>query len=149
MRMAAQGTGRASPRPPGESVTVADLLVVEDDRDIAEALSDLLVSLGHQVRVAHDGKEGLQRVEERFPDLVLLDVEMPVLGGPEMAQRLIAHNQGREKIPLLLLSAVMDLHLVAERVGTPYYLSKPYELDHLLAVLDRALEERSPPRPSP
>jgi len=127
---------------------MANLLIVEDNLDIAESLADLLVALGHEVRIAHDGREGLRLVTERLPDLVLLDVEMPVLDGPAMAYQLFIENVGREKIPIVLLSAVMDLHLVAERVGSPYFLAKPYELKAFVAVLNRALAERVPPRPA-
>jgi DNA-binding response OmpR family regulator len=127
---------------------VADLLVVEDDPDIAEVLELLLLSLGHQIRVARNGEEGLRLLDERLPDLVLLDVEMPVLSGPEMAYLMFVIDAGLEKVPILFLSGVMDLHLVAAKAGTPYYLGKPYHVNDLLSVLDRALIERSPPQPS-
>jgi CheY-like chemotaxis protein len=65
--------------------STADLLVVEDDRDAAEALAEVLRDAGHRVRLALDGEEGLGLLEEVPPDVVLLDVEMPVLTGPEMA----------------------------------------------------------------
>jgi FixJ family two-component response regulator len=54
-------------------------------------------------------------------------------------------NLGKEKIPIVLLSGIIDLHLVAARVGTPYFPSKPYSFGALLPVLSRALAERAPP----
>jgi CheY-like chemotaxis protein len=124
---------------------MADLLIVDDDEDLREVLAAVLLSMNHTVRIARDGEEGLALVNERFPDLVLLDVEMPVLDGPSMAYRMLIGNLGKEKIPIILLSGIMDLHLVAAKVGTPYFLGKPYAFEALLPLLERALVERRPP----
>lgn len=125
---------------------MADLLIVDDDEDTVEALSELLESLGHHIRVAHDGIEGMARLKEARADVILLDVEMPRLTGPEMAYQLFLRDAGDEKIPIILLSGKLDLPRIAALVGTPYFLSKPYDLDALLPMLDRALVERTPPR---
>jgi len=126
---------------------MADILVVDDDRDTADALSDFLTMEGHQVRIAGDGLEGLTCLDARLPDLVLLDVEMPRLTGPEMAYEMLVRNVGREKIPIVLLSGFLNLRQVAARVGTKYFLGKPYSIDAALALIARALEERSAPLP--
>ncbi len=128
---------------------MADLLVVEDNPDLAETLVAFLADLGLRVDVACDGEEGLDRlVVGKLPDIVLLDVEMPVLDGPGMAYRMLVADVGREKIPVILLSGVMDLDRVAARVGTPYFLAKPYGIEPLIELLDRALVERLAPNPS-
>jgi CheY-like chemotaxis protein len=126
---------------------MADLLVVDDNPDLAEALELVLLDYGHEVRVARNGMHGLELVRARRPDLVLLDVEMPVLDGPGMAYGMLLANSGLERIPIVLMSAIMDLHLVAARVGTPYFVGKPYSLDTFLPLLDRALAERCAPHP--
>ena len=72
---------------------------------------------------------------------------MPELTGPEMAYQLFLANAANAKIPIVLTSAVSDLARVARAVGTPYFIAKPYRLDAVLAMVDRALEERIPPRP--
>ncbi len=110
-------------------------------------MEDLLASCGNTVRVALNGSEGLHRLDERLPDLILLDVEMPVLNGPDMAYQMLIADAGRERIPIVLLSGVVDLPRVAARVGTPYSLGKPYGVDALLGLLDLALHEKTPPRP--
>lgn len=56
---------------------MADLLIIQDDPDLADALSMILEAAGHDVRVGYNGDEGLRLVMERSPDLALLDVEMP------------------------------------------------------------------------
>jgi len=126
---------------------MADLLVVDDDPDLREVLADILGGLGHKVRIACNGEEGLELLDEELPDLVLLDVEMPALDGPGMAYRMLVTNLGKEKIPILLLSGVIDLHLVAAKVGTPYFLGKPYAFEALVPMLERALAERTAPHP--
>jgi DNA-binding response OmpR family regulator len=128
---------------------VANLLIVEDDPDIAELLAAELAGEGHAVRVAHDGQEGLRLVAERHPDLVLLDVEMPFLTGPQMSSEMLVHDLGEEEIPIVLLSAVINLYKVAARVGTPYFLPKPFTVDALSRLVAKALVERHPPAPNP
>ena len=124
---------------------MADLLLVDDDTDIAETLSEFLRDQGHRLRIAANGAEGLRLLVEAVPDVVLLDVEMPVLDGPRMAHSLFLHDAGRERVPILFLSGVADLERVAAGVGTPYYLPKPFSLERLLQMLARALRERAAP----
>lgn len=126
---------------------MADLLVVDDDPDAAEALAEALHFDGHQVRVAFNGEEGFRLMAERMPALLLLDVEMPVLDGPGMSLRMILHDAGMEKVPVLLISGITELHEVACRVGTQYFLSKPYRFEELLTRVERALRERAAPNP--
>jgi DNA-binding NtrC family response regulator len=127
---------------------MADLLVVDDDVDMGEMLADVLRDEGHVVRTARNGREGLERLTERLPDAALLDVEMPLLTGPQMAVRMFLHNCGQENIPIILQSGVKDITAVASLVRTPYFLSKPFSIEEMLRVVDRALLERRPPRPS-
>jgi DNA-binding NtrC family response regulator len=126
---------------------MADLLIVDDDWDIADLLAMLVDEQGHAHRIAHNGKEGLELIFERTPDLVLLDLDMPIMNGQEMAYILFVRNCGMEKIPLVLLSGNVELTRMAERIGTPYYLAKPYPADALLQIVERALQEKTPPSP--
>jgi CheY-like chemotaxis protein len=128
---------------------MADLLVVDDDFDTADLLAEALSETGHFCRVARNGREGLERVIERMPDIVLLDVEMPIMNGPDMAMALFVRDCGAEKIPVVLTSAASGLARIAASVGTPYYLGKPYSINELLGLVDRALTERISPHPSP
>jgi DNA-binding response OmpR family regulator len=127
---------------------MADLLIVDDDLDVAELLGEALVHRGHQIRIAHDGEAGLRELSIRLPDAVLLDVEMPVLDGPGMAYQMFVRDCGLEAIPIILLSGVIDLERVAACVGTPYFLGKPYSLKALVTLCARVLAERTPPTPS-
>jgi FixJ family two-component response regulator len=127
---------------------MANVLIVDDDFDIAEASKELLESAGHQIGVGHSGEEGLASLSgAALPDCLLLDVDMPVLNGPGMAHEMLLHDAGEEKIPILLVSGRNDLPAVAARMGTPYFLKKA-STDYgevLLRILDRALSERHAP----
>jgi DNA-binding NtrC family response regulator len=127
---------------------MANLLLVDDDLDMVDAVAEILRAGGHQVRLARNGKEGLARLLEEEPELIVCDVDMPVLNGPEMASQLFVHDAGLEKIPILLMSGVPDLRRVAHCVGTPYFIGKPFSIEQLMDKLNQALKERSPPQPN-
>lgn len=127
---------------------MASVLIVEDDPDVRDALAELLQLREHDVWTARDGAEGLRNLAHRRPDLVLLDVEMPILDGPQMALQMFLHDVGLESIPIVLVSGTMDLERVARVVGTPYFLAKPCHPLRLVALVERALAERTAPHPA-
>jgi CheY-like chemotaxis protein len=126
---------------------MAHLVIVDDDADLRDLLGTLLQANGHAVREARNGQEGLDLVADRTPDLLLVDVEMPVLDGPGMAYGLLFRDCGDENIPIVLLSGMVGLAELAHALGTPYFLAKPYSLDAVVRLVNRALYERVPPRP--
>jgi DNA-binding NtrC family response regulator len=126
---------------------MANILVVDDNRDIATPLIMYLEFEGHTVRYAENGEAGLAAVQEQFPEVIFLDIEMPVLNGPGMAYRLLVEDCGKENIPIIVVSAVADLAAVVNRIGTPYFVAKPFHLDAIRALLTQALLERRAPRP--
>jgi DNA-binding NtrC family response regulator len=125
---------------------VRQLLIVDDDLDVCWILQQHLELHGYAVAVAHNGVEGLARSKERRPAIVL-DVEMPVLDGPGMSYRLLLEDAGLEKVPIVLMSGYHDLRAIARRVGTPYAIGKPFDVAGLLGLIERAIAERTPPRP--
>ncbi|MBX3204426.1 MAG: response regulator [Labilithrix sp.] len=126
---------------------MADLLIVDDDAETADLLSELLRFDGHATRVASNGMEGLTLLRDRRPDLVVLDVEMPSLSGPEMALEMFLRDRGLESIPIILCSGVLDLDSVAAEVGTRYFLPKPYDPMVLTHLIQQVLRERAAPHP--
>jgi len=98
------------------------------------------------VRSASTGEEGLKALRAApLPDLLVLDVDMPVLGGPGMAHKMLLHDAGEESIPILLMSGREDLPQIAAQMGTRYFLRKPTGTGRFLEMLDRALRERNAP----
>ena len=104
--------------------------------------------------MAGDGQKGLARIDQSLPDLIVLDVEMPVLDGPAMALQMFLADGGTERIPILLCSGALNLPNVAAQVGTAYFLAKPYTFEAMFHLVARALTERqsvtpqAPPRSS-
>ncbi len=130
---------------------MANVLIVDDDLDNVSASRELLEWAGHRVRVGHNGEEGLASLcAAPLPDCVLLDLDMPVLNGQGMAHQMRLHDDGEEKIPILLVSGRSDLPAIAARMGTPYFIAKasPNYSEVLLALLDRVLTERLGPAPA-
>lgn len=124
---------------------MSDVLIIDDDIDSADILSEVMLSVGHVVRIGYNGLEGLQLAKERTPDVALLDVEMPLLGGPAMAYEMFLHDMGLEHVPVVFLSGAPNLREVAAAVGTPYFLTKPYRYVEVSALVARALSERIAP----
>jgi len=120
----------------------AKLLVVEDDRDIAESLAALLADEGYRVETAPDGVAASAQARAAPPDAILLDLMLPLLDGVGVAEELARAGLGLAKVPIILLSAGQELATGAKKIGTPYVLRKPFELDDLLKMIDRALAER-------
>jgi len=117
------------------------VLVAEDDRAVRDAVERALSFEGYDVITARDGAEALQRVLNDSPDLVVLDVMMPIVDGLETCRRLRASGNG---VPVLMLTARTE---IADRVagldaGADDYLAKPFALEELLARM-RALLRRS------
>jgi CheY-like chemotaxis protein len=127
---------------------MANVLIVDDNADILELTTHILEAAGHRVRKGKNGEEGMKSLDRApLPDCLLLDVEMPVLNGPEMAHRMLLNDAGEEKIPIVLVSERSDLSEIARRMGTPYFLGKA-EAGYgaaLVALVGRAIRERQPP----
>ena len=116
------------------------VLVVEDERDLAELLAYNLKREGYDAHVAHDGAEALERVASLQPDLVLLDIMMPELNGQQVVQRLRASESTR-RLPVIMLTAKTaesdEVELLT--TGADDYITKPFSMKLLLARLAAVL----------
>jgi DNA-binding response OmpR family regulator len=114
------------------------VLVVEDDPSITEFVESVLRDEGYEVAVAADGEEGLRRVEQVPPNLILLDLLLPVIGG-EAFLREVRQRRGTE-IPIILMTAARE---EAPEITPPAegLVLKPFELTDLLAEVERVLGE--------
>jgi DNA-binding NtrC family response regulator len=125
---------------------MARLLVVDDDSDYAESFAEVLQDEGYDVQRACNGEEGLRSIHKAYPDAVLLDVDMPVMSGPDMAWEMLLRDCGAEEIPIILMSGNVDLIGIAARMGTEYFVAKPADLWGMMRLIDRVLKERRAPR---
>ena len=122
------------------------VLVVEDDTDIAEVLQRSLRLEGYEVRVAADGRTGLDAVHAFLPDVVILDLGLPMVDGIDVARAL---RREEDTVPILMLTArdALEARVAGLDAGADDYLVKPFERQELLARI-RALLRRTPPRGS-
>jgi diguanylate cyclase (GGDEF)-like protein len=116
------------------------ILVVEDDLATSTALVDLLEGEGYSVQCAADGQEGAMRALSTRPDVVLLDVGLPVMDGFDVAARLRAPPDGSD-VPIIFLSGSADLasRIRAIKLESIDFVPKPFRMAELLARIERAV----------
>ena len=107
------------------------VLVVDDDPDILEAICDILGTESYRVARAKNGLEALERVDAERPDVILLDLMMPVMDGVTFAQAL-RQRPAVADVPILVISADGNPQRAAS-VNARAYLAKPFDIDALLA----------------
>ena len=114
------------------------ILVIEDDGHIAEGLKLNLTLQGHNVIIAPDGVSGLQKWKEWQPDLIVLDIMLPVIDGLAVLRNIRLED---ERIPILILSArsASEDKIKGLSYGVDDYLSKPFNLEEFLLRIDRLL----------
>lgn len=117
------------------------LLVVEDEKMLADSLKLLLEERDFQVDTAYDGEDGLAYAETGVYDLIILDVMMPKLNGYQVARRL---RQKHTSTPILMLTARSELMDRVEGLnsGADYYLTKPFDSRELLACVNALLRRQ-------
>jgi|GEM_PF-1412454 len=122
------------------SLSVADILLVDDQPENLRLLTMMLSERGYKVRKAINGTLALNAVELNKPDLILLDIKMPELNGYEVCQRLKANEQAAD-IPVIFMSALEEVwdKVKAFDVGGVDYISKPFQVQEVLARIDNQL----------
>ena len=110
------------------------VLVVDDDASIRELLSTVLEDDGYEVVPAANGEDALAVCARWRPDVIVLDLMMPVMDGWTFAKRL----RERDDIPIVVLSAANDLERHAKSVGAIEVIGKPFDLDQLIPTVARA-----------
>ena len=114
-----------------------NILVVEDDRNISDLIRMYLEKEGFEVRSAYDGGKAVEEFKEKEPDLVLLDVMLPVLDGWGVC----AHIREKGKTPIIMLTAKSDVgdRITGLEMGADDYLVKPFGTSELLARIRTAI----------
>ena len=119
------------------------VLIVDDDPGVHQMLTDVLSDEGYDVVAALNGREGLDRLHERKPDVILLDLMMPVMDGWRFREEM-RRIEGAGTIPVVVLSATHSIVDAAKQIQADGYIAKPFDLDQLLAKLaDYAGQKRN------
>ncbi len=118
------------------------ILVIEDEKHIADGLKLNLKLQGYDVKIASDGVTGLKNWESWHPNLIVLDIMLPVMDGYSVLRNIRAQD---EKLPVLILSAKGNAEdkIKGLRFGVDDYLSKPFDLDEFLLRIDRLLTKQN------
>lgn len=116
------------------------ILIVEDEFAPAEGLLHLLIEEGYRAVVARDGREGLRRLAEEHPDLLLVDYMMPEMNGADMIRE-VRKDPAYEKTPIILMSAAHEAILRRYYAGYDAYVKKPFDTAQLLELIRRMLPE--------
>ncbi len=120
------------------------ILIVEDDLKIATALGIRLTAAGYDVLRAPDGYRGLQLALREHPDLIVMDIWMPVGIGFSVAQRLKRLSKTRIPVIFITASKLKGLRETVARLGAVAFFEKPYDSKELLATIARELGTEPP-----
>ena len=143
--------------PERRTLAGADILVIDDDPEMRPAMRLILESGGYSVRTAQDGEEGWEKIKEKEPDLLILDLLMPKMDGFEVCKRLEEkRSSGGGKFPVIILSAVFEensrrrYELETEtELQVDDYITKPISPPVLLQRVEKALLKRKAPQEQP
>src|SRR5881628_964334 len=119
------------------------ILVVDDDRELVEAMRAVLERQGYKVIQAHDGHQGKQAIYNQRPDLVILDMMMPRMGGYPVLE----HFKDKTDAPPIIMVTANEgsRHKVyAEYLGVIDYIRKPFAMERLLEAVYRGLGTQRP-----
>ena len=134
-------------------VNKIDLLIVEDDKDLVDTVRIILENKNFNVRTAYNGKEGYKKIEEKIPDLIILDVMMSTdTEGFDLAYKLKNHTLYRE-IPIIMTTSFPQKmaergpekfqHIMGENWPVAEFLEKPVDPDELISAIEDILKDKN------
>jgi CheY-like chemotaxis protein len=122
------------------------ILVADDEPDVVQVVSAILSTKGYEIEVARDGMEALQRIEKVRPDLLLVDLMMPVVSGLEVVRR-VKRGETTKDLPIIVMSAAArdsgkSEEFFREGLGADDFISKPFDPLNLLGRVEAVLRMR-------
>ncbi len=117
----------------------AQVLMVDDDPNILKFVSANLRARGFDVTTAEDGETALKIVEQAMPNLIILDLLMPGIGGAEVCRRIREWSD----VPIIILTAIGESRTMLElkSLGANHYITKPFDISDFLQSVKVALEQ--------
>jgi DNA-binding response OmpR family regulator len=125
------------------TATAKTILIVDDDYELSDGIRAVLENLGHKVIQARDGIQGKQLVYQNKPDLVILDMMMPRMGGYPVLE----HFKGKTDAPPIIMITANEgsrHKAYAEYLGVVDYIRKPFAMERLLEAVERGLGAPKP-----
>ena len=120
--------------------TSANILIIEDDKEVRELLFESLSKLGYKIKKAGTGKEGLKKIQSNKIDVVILDILLPDVNGIDLLPQIKSLNN---QLSIIMLTGISDLRTVRKAIqnGVYDYIVKPIKFDDLQISIDRAVEK--------
>jgi CheY-like chemotaxis protein len=121
---------------------MARILIVEDDGAVARVLRVLLEMRGHEVLAANNGARGILSAQHQAPDVIILDLMMPVMDGFGVMDAL-SQDELTAKIPVIVLSAMHSASVEqrCSELGASHYMRKPFDAETLIGVVEELVSE--------
>jgi len=119
---------------------MAKVLIVDDNRMILQALSDHLENLGYDTEVAINGLDALDLIEEEVPDLIIMDIVMPKMGGIEATEKIKA-NPKTSSVPVVAFTSQSNQGQWGKLFDD--YLIKPFGYDELTSIVERFIGQKA------
>ncbi len=123
-------------------MTNKKIIVCDDDEGILDMLTFVLEDSGYNVIAEPNSLNVLQLVKKERPDLLMVDLWMPVLSGDQVVKRLKAEDSTRN-IPVIVISASTDGKKIAYEAGADRYIAKPFDIDQLIDKVQEAIQQES------
>ncbi|MDD4201895.1 MAG: response regulator [Candidatus Omnitrophica bacterium] len=117
------------------------ILVVDDEKDFVKVLKGRLEKKGYKVIVAYNGKEGLEILKDNSPDLIVLDINMPVMGGIEFYNH-ICDEKAISMYPVLVLTARGELKDIFKEMNADGFIAKPFNIEKLYKEINVIMRKR-------
>jgi len=108
------------------------ILIIEDENDVIELVSNRLKAAGYKTDSASNGLEGLEKIKEKEPDLIILDLSMPKMSGIEFYQRICDSENNYPKYPVLVLTARANMRDLFKEFHVNGFITKPFEGEKLV-----------------
>ncbi|KFC20337.1 response regulator [Chryseobacterium sp. FH1] len=114
------------------------ILIFDDDVATLEVVSIICRDLGYEVDIAETADDVLSKVEFFLPNLIMMDINIPMIGGVEATRLIKAHDTHRE-IPVVFITAKNDVALLSSQAHADGYLSKPFDIEELEDIVERLI----------
>lgn len=118
-----------------------NILIVDDEPEIREIVGMMLSEHGYRIRTAADGVEALELIKEKAPDLILLDMNMPRMGGVVFYHNIASTYDGSPRYPVLVITGRTALEQLFKDFKVDGFISKPFNFEDLLAEVEKTLDK--------
>jgi CheY-like chemotaxis protein len=127
-----------------ETIKKKKILIVDDEVDLVEMVKLRLENKGYEVTCAYNGMEGLERLEDAAPDLIILDMKMPKVGGLEFYNK-ISTSYGRSKYPVLVMTGKTEFETLFKDIKADGFIGKPFDFEVLIKEIERIISGKVNP----